>query len=94
MVAFFGPTVIYDDIKATRHRDDELFEFFMGMAATFCPARNIVEVVDAFDFEGCMPVALDKGQIAAWVMDDRQIDKLAVFDRHEGREFRPEHALY
>ncbi len=46
----------------------------MGMAAAFRIDRNVIEIIDPRDVKGDVIAALDKGQIAPWVVDLRQVD--------------------
>lgn len=74
--------VVDDDVEAAGHGDDELLQFLVGMPAALRPAWHVVKVIDALDVEGNVAAALDEGEVAAGVLDLRQVDDFAVGDRH------------
>ena len=57
----FFLTIVDMDVKASRHGDQELGQFLMGVTAPFGSAGDVVEVIDSLDLERDMPPALDEG---------------------------------
>ncbi len=51
----------------------------MGMSAACGAAWNIIEVVDAFNLEGDLPVAFDEGEVATIIHHSGEIHNFAVF---------------
>jgi hypothetical protein len=76
-------TVVENDIKATRHGNDELMKRLMGMPAPISASWNIVEVKDALDVEGNLSASLDEGQVTARVGNLGEIDNSAISDAHQ-----------
>ena len=58
MKTFLSRAVTQDDIEASRHSNDQLVHFFVGMAAALSTARDIVKVIDALNVEWDMPAPL------------------------------------
>ena len=56
--------------------------FLERVAGAIGTARNVVEIKHAFDEEGNMPFAFDKGQIASRVGDFGQVNDAALIDVH------------
>lgn len=71
-------TVIKDNIKASRHCDDELLEFAVSMRTAGGPAGNVIEVVHTSNLERDVATAFHEGQISAPVVNDRQIHDSAI----------------
>src|SRR4051794_363993 len=80
MEALTVDAVVDHHVEAARHRDQELMQALVGMAAALGAAGHVVEVVDALDPEVDVPVALDEGEIAARVLDLREVDDAAARD--------------
>ena len=74
MDALLGSTIVKLNIKASRHRNNELMQSLMCMASSLGTARNVIQVVDPANIERNMVAALDKGQIAARVLNLGKID--------------------
>lgn len=79
-LAFFG---FQDDVEAAGHGDDELVEIFVGVAAAFGASGDVVKVVDALDFERDVTGAFDEREIAARIVDAREVDDAAFGEVHE-----------
>ena len=83
-------TIVQNDVEAAGEGDDELLQLLVGVPATLAPAGYVVEVVDAPDVEGHMKATLEEGQIAARILDARQLDRVAQVEpvarpRRDGR---------
>jgi hypothetical protein len=85
-------TVIEEDVEAAGEGDDELMEVFVGMAAAFGAARDVVEVVDATDWEGNVTVFLDEGEVAAGIGDFWEFDDPTGVDAVDDRVLAWVHA--
>ena len=75
--------VIDGDIKTARCGDDELVQCLVRVTAAIGAGRDIVDVVDTLDVERDMTMTLDERQVAARVLDFRQIDKPPLGRRHQ-----------
>jgi len=69
----FAKPIIEHHIKTAAQSDDHLVEFSVGMSAAGGTAWYIVEIIDASDLEGDLFVFLDKGEVAAVVIDFGEI---------------------
>ena len=83
MKAFLLKAVIQNHIKASRKRDDQLMQILVGVPAALGPAGNIIEIVDTLDVKGHMPASLDEGEIAAGIVESREVNDPALSETHE-----------
>jgi pyruvate/oxaloacetate carboxyltransferase len=61
-------STIDGNIKASRHRNYELVERFVGMSGAQRSTRNVIQVINALNIKRNMPIALDKGEVAARIL--------------------------
>lgn len=83
MKAFFLSAIIQNHIKASRKRNDQLVQIFVGVPTALGATGNIIEIVNALDVKGHMPPALDEGEIAARIVESRKVNDLALGQTHE-----------
>jgi len=76
-LSFFS--IIKQNIEAARNGNKDLLKLLVGMTRSGCTARDIVEVVDAFDFEWHMYSTFDKCQVSPWIVNLRQFNLAAIF---------------
>jgi hypothetical protein len=69
MVSLFFFSVVQQNVETAGNGNENLLEGFMGMSSPGGAARDIVQIVDPFNFKGNMPLALDKGQVPAWIVN-------------------------
>jgi hypothetical protein len=74
--------VIDDDIEAAGHGDQELMTFFQRMPGAVSPARDVVEIENAFDTERNMAVSLEKSQIAAGIVYFGEVNDFTLAQLH------------
>ena len=69
MKFFALPSVVQGDIKATRHRNNDLMQILVSMRPAIGTAWNIVGVINPLDIEWDVIAPLDEGKIASRVRD-------------------------
>lgn len=78
MISLFAKTIIQDHVEASGHRYDELLQRFVSMTRARCSAWYVVEVIDAFDFEGYVSLRFDEGEIAARIGNLWEVNDLTI----------------
>ena len=74
MVLFPGAAVVKFDVKAAGHCDHHLLKGLMSVSRARRASRHVVEIIDTLDLERQMVSSLDEREIAARVVDPRQLD--------------------
>lgn len=78
MEPFSLRAIVQHDIKATRHRNDQLVKRLVRMTAPFSATRNVIKVVHPLDRKRYVAITLYEREITAWVGYLWQQDYLAV----------------
>src|SRR5438445_9941969 len=67
-------SIVQQDFKAPRSRDDEFHTFFVSMAASSLAPRNVICVVDALDLKRYMTTPLKKGEVSTRIGNLGELD--------------------
>gem|GEM_PF-2316666 len=86
MPGFIIP-VIEKHIKTSRHSYDKLMQLFMSMPAPLRASWDIVEIVYPLNIERYVFFLLNKGEVAAGVVDLWQIYYFTVINVHCAFQF-------
>src|SRR6267143_6230632 len=78
MNPLFLRPIVQDDIKAARHRNNQLMQRFVGVTAPLSAAGDVVEIENPLNCEWDMPLAFNKGQVPTRIGDLGKINNLAV----------------
>ena len=70
---FFAGWRSHHYVKAAAESDNQLLLLPVRMPATLCTSRHIVGPKYPFDVKGYVVLILEKGKVAAGVLDSRQI---------------------
>ena len=75
--------VVHHHVETARHGDEELMALLEGVTGAVRPAGHIVEIEHPLDRKRDVPIVLQKGQIAARILDLRQLNNLAFAQFHK-----------
>lgn len=88
MNALLAFPVVQNHIEAAGHRDNELVQSFVGVAAAFRTAWHVIQIVNPLYCERYLMTSFDEGQVSPWVGDFRQFNNLATLNAHVPLPFK------
>lgn len=73
--------VVKDNVKAPRHRNDQLMQPFVGVTTAFSTAGHVVQVVDPTYFKRDVIPPLNESQVASRLHNLWKLNDLARIER-------------